>query len=65
MPESGIKFGSYEARSISTGEVGHRTLTAFKGSKRIAARLEGHDNPRALGALSQFLAAGMGGVIAQ
>ena len=47
MPESAIKFGSYEA------------------SKRIAARMEGHENSRSLSGLSQFVAAGMGGVISQ
>lgn len=47
MPESAIKFGSYEA------------------SKRVAAKMEGHGNPRSLSGLSQFLAAGMGGVISQ
>ncbi|KAL2044376.1 hypothetical protein N7G274_003081 [Stereocaulon virgatum] len=47
MPESAIKFGSYE------------------GSKRALARLEGHDDPRALRPWSQFFAAGMGGMISQ
>ncbi|KAI4214853.1 MAG: hypothetical protein LQ351_002566 [Letrouitia transgressa] len=47
MPESAIKFGSYE------------------GSKRALARLEGHDNPEALHPWTQFLAAGMGGIISQ
>ncbi|KAL8676095.1 MAG: hypothetical protein Q9186_007349 [Xanthomendoza sp. 1 TL-2023] len=45
MPESAIKFGSYE------------------GSKRILARLEGHDDPKALHPWTQFLAAGLGGMI--
>ncbi|MCJ1476792.1 hypothetical protein MMC13_005461 [Lambiella insularis] len=47
MPESAIKFGSYEA------------------SKRAMARLEGHDDPRALNPWSQFFAAGMGGMFSQ
>ncbi|KAL9599489.1 MAG: hypothetical protein Q9219_003828 [cf. Caloplaca sp. 3 TL-2023] len=47
MPESAIKFGSYE------------------GSKRILARLEGHDDPRALHPWTQFFAAGLGGMISQ
>ncbi|KAL8912548.1 MAG: hypothetical protein Q9171_002489 [Xanthocarpia ochracea] len=47
MPESAIKFGSYE------------------GSKRILARLEGHDDPKALHPWTQFLAAGLGGMISQ
>ncbi|KAL8707577.1 MAG: hypothetical protein Q9220_007418 [cf. Caloplaca sp. 1 TL-2023] len=47
MPESAIKFGSYE------------------GSKRVLARLEGHDNPSALHPWTQFLAAGLGGMISQ
>ncbi|KAL8931028.1 MAG: hypothetical protein Q9208_000130 [Pyrenodesmia sp. 3 TL-2023] len=47
MPESAIKFGSYEA------------------SKRILARLEGHDDPKALHPWTQFLAAGMGGMFSQ
>ena len=37
----------------------------MQGSKRIAARLEGHNDPRALSGLSQFLAAGTGGVVSQ
>ncbi|KAL8692602.1 MAG: hypothetical protein Q9218_002418 [Villophora microphyllina] len=45
MPESAIKFGSYE------------------GAKRILARLEGHDDPKALHPWTQFLAAGLGGMI--
>ena len=44
-------------------EVKH--LTSCKGSKRLAARLEGHNDPKALGGLAQFMAAGMGGVISQ
>ncbi|MCJ1396133.1 hypothetical protein MMC18_009022 [Xylographa bjoerkii] len=47
MPESAIKFGSYE------------------GSKRALAKLEGHDDPRALRPWTQFFAAGMGGMISQ
>ncbi|KAL8664915.1 MAG: hypothetical protein Q9202_002624 [Teloschistes flavicans] len=47
MPESAIKFGSYE------------------GTKRIMARLEGHDDPKALHPWTQFLAAGLGGMISQ
>ncbi|KAL8965984.1 MAG: hypothetical protein Q9183_003584 [Haloplaca sp. 2 TL-2023] len=47
MPESAIKFGSYE------------------GSKRVLARLEGHDDPKALHPWTQFLAAGLGGIISQ
>ncbi|CAO1601349.1 hypothetical protein XANCAGTX0491_005015 [Xanthoria calcicola] len=47
MPESAIKFGSYE------------------GSKRLLARLEGHDDPKALHPWTQFLAAGLGGMISQ
>lgn len=37
----------------------------LKASKRLAAKIEGHNNPRALSGMSQFLAAGMGGVISQ
>ncbi|KAL8949564.1 MAG: hypothetical protein Q9222_004338 [Ikaeria aurantiellina] len=47
MPESAIKFGSYE------------------GSKRVLARLEGHNDPSALHPWTQFLAAGLGGMISQ
>ncbi|KAL8659167.1 MAG: hypothetical protein Q9226_000574 [Calogaya cf. arnoldii] len=47
MPESAIKFGSYEA------------------SKRLLARLEGHDDPKALHPWTQFLAAGLGGMFSQ
>ncbi|KAL8940447.1 MAG: hypothetical protein Q9216_002817 [Gyalolechia sp. 2 TL-2023] len=47
MPESAIKFGSYE------------------GSKRLLAKLEGHNDPKALKPWTQFLAAGLGGMISQ
>ncbi|KAL8841419.1 MAG: hypothetical protein Q9205_000707 [Flavoplaca limonia] len=47
MPESAIKFGSYE------------------GSKRLLARLEGHNDPKALHPWTQFLAAGLGGMFSQ
>ncbi|KAL8655608.1 MAG: hypothetical protein Q9210_000773 [Variospora velana] len=47
MPESAIKFGSYEA------------------SKQLLARLEGHGDPKALHPWTQFLAAGLGGMISQ
>ncbi|KAI4089023.1 MAG: hypothetical protein LQ348_002746 [Seirophora lacunosa] len=47
MPESAIKFGSYEA------------------SKQLLARVEGHGDPKALHPWTQFLAAGLGGMISQ
>lgn len=37
----------------------------YQGSKRALARLEGHDDPKALHPWSQFFAAGMGGIISQ
>ena len=37
----------------------------FQGSKRALARLEGHDDPKALQPWSQFFAAGMGGMFSQ
>lgn len=40
-------------------------LHITKGSKRILARLEGHDDPKALHPWTQFLAAGLGGIISQ
>ena len=63
MPESAIKFGAYEV------------LLVFKfcfyyaerpqGSKRLASKLEGHNDTKAISGGSQFFAAGMGGVISQ
>ncbi|KAF2460951.1 calcium dependent mitochondrial carrier protein [Lineolata rhizophorae] len=47
MPESAVKFGSYEA------------------SKRIFAKLEGHNDPRSLNTLSKFLTGGIAGIISQ
>ena len=64
MPESAIKFGSYEVRYASYAwrfNVDHIS----QGSKRALARLEGHDDPKALHPWSQFFAAGMGGIISQ
>lgn len=43
----------------------HFLFTLFKGSKRLLAQLEGHDNPKALHPWTQFLAAGLGGMISQ
>ena len=37
----------------------------LQGSKRLLARLEGHDDPKALKPWAQFVAAGMGGIISQ
>ena len=36
-----------------------------QASKRVLARLEGHDDPKALHPWTQFLAAGLGGIISQ
>lgn len=36
-----------------------------QGSKRLLARVEGHDDPKALKPWTQFFAAGMGGMISQ
>ena len=36
-----------------------------KGSKRVFARLEGHDDAKNLNPWSQFFAAGLGGIISQ
>ena len=47
MPESAIKFGSFEA------------------SKRLLARLEGHNDPKVIHPTSKFLAGGVGGIVAQ
>ena len=43
----------------------HTRLTYLQGSKRAMARLEGHDDSKALNPWSQFFAAGMGGMISQ
>ena len=40
-------------------------MTAVQGSRRALAKLEGHDDPRALHQWSQFVAGGMGGMISQ
>ena len=63
MPESAIKFGSYEVGTLGIFE--HRKLIILQGSKRLLARLEGHDDPKALKPWSQFFAAGMGGMFSQ
>ena len=64
MPESAIKFGSYEVMDQACVEVVSK-LTPLQGSKRGFARLEGHDDPKNLAPWSQFFAAGMGGMISQ
>ena len=43
----------------------HLLFTLVKGSKRLLARLEGHDDPKALHPWTQFLAAGLGGMFSQ
>lgn len=63
MPESAIKFGSYEVESESFLIFYH--LRSVQASKRILARLEGHNDPKALHPWTQFLAAGMGGMFSQ
>ena len=40
-------------------------LISTQGSKLVLARLEGHNDKQALHPWSQFLAAGMGGIISQ
>lgn len=47
MPESAVKFGSYEA------------------SKRAVAKFEGHDDPKKISSVSQFIAGGLAGMISQ
>ncbi|KAJ9667459.1 hypothetical protein H2201_002327 [Coniosporium apollinis] len=47
MPESAIKFGSYEA------------------SKRVFAKLEGHNDPDRIQSWSKFVCGGVGGMISQ
>lgn len=47
MPESAVKFGSYEA------------------SKRAVAKAEGHDDPKRISSVSQFIAGGVAGMISQ
>ena len=37
----------------------------LQGSRRLLARVEGHDDPQALKPWTQFFAAGMGGIISQ
>ena len=67
MPESAIKFGSYEV-CTSTIPVDHfweQQLIILQGAKRALARLEGHNDPKALQPWTQFFAAGIGGMISQ
>ena len=47
MPESAVKFGSYEA------------------SKRAIAKIEGHNDPKHIKSVSQFIAGGVAGMISQ
>lgn len=64
MPESAIKFGSYEVRD------GHALPTVgladpFKASKRVFAKLEGHNDPDRIQSWSKFVCGGVGGMISQ
>ena len=63
MPESAIKFGSYEV-SLNAEPKGY-LADPEQGSRRMFAKLEGHDDPKNLAPWSQFFAAGMGGIISQ
>ncbi|EMC91523.1 hypothetical protein BAUCODRAFT_295816 [Baudoinia panamericana UAMH 10762] len=47
MPESGVKFGSYEA------------------CKRAVAQFEGHNDPKHISQISQFMSGGTAGMVAQ
>lgn len=63
MPESAIKFGSYEVCTLSLFIF--IILIAVQGSRLAFARVEGHGDPKGLNPWSQFFAAGMGGMISQ
>lgn len=65
MPESAIKFGSYEVVPDYVLVLSDFTLTAIKGSKRAFAKVEGHSDPRQISPWSKFMAGGMGGMISQ
>ena len=63
MPESAIKFGSYEVQVCERHY--QDPADGVQGSKRLLAKLEGHSDPKALRPWSQFFAAGLGGIISQ
>lgn len=64
MPESAIKFGSYEVSMPLARKVVMIQLTG-KGSKRALAKLEGHNDAQQIHPWSKFLAGGIGGLISQ
>ena len=66
MPESAVKFGSYEVcQPIRVGsQTSHITYTS-QASKRAVARFEGHSDTRNISAPSQFIAGGMAGMMSQ
>lgn len=66
MPESAVKFGSYEVRPPFrvNSQTSHTTYTP-QASKRAVARFEGHSDTRNISAPSQFIAGGMAGMMSQ
>lgn len=66
MPESAIKFGAYEVSSAPPRQcLLGRPADLDQASKRAFARLEGHNDPKRLLPVSQFLSGGFGGMVAQ
>jgi solute carrier family 25 (mitochondrial phosphate transporter), member 23/24/25/41 len=70
MPESAIKFGSYEVRIrvfllCLNFPDDIRRLTLSQGTKRIFAALEGVEDSKQIHSYSKFVAGGVAGMISQ
>lgn len=65
MPESAIKFGAYEVGLSLETLLFFFATHNVQAAKRTFARLEGHNNPKRLLPVSQFLSGGFGGMVAQ
>lgn len=64
MPESAVKFGSYEVRP--TLAIITRTITdTLQAAKKVVARLEGHSDTKKIASTSQFIAGGLAGMFSQ
>jgi len=64
MPESAVKFGSYEVllRSRSTSRA---IADPIQAAKKIVARIEGHGDTKKIAHTSQFVAGGLAGMFSQ
>ena len=69
LPESAIKFGSFEVESLAIlsppRDVVGLSVLEIKAAKKAMAHLEGADDVTKISSFSRFVAGGIGGVVSQ